>query len=194
MFPHIVSDYPLVEAIYQGVVKRPLVPTEATQNKLEENMNSSEIIEKYEKILTLGVEEYLKGFDIHISQGKKPILFVMASDTEEANVLKSWIETAYPDKFKGKTLLIHTNTKGEISMAKNKIDELNELRKQSREIDSMNNPHNAIVSVLMLKEGWDVKNVTTIIGLRPYTSGEILPEQTLGRGLRKMYGQDAKKK
>ena len=192
MFPHIVSDYPLVEAIYQGVVKRPLVPTEATQNKLEENMNSSEIIEKYEKILTLGVEEYLKGFDIHISQGKKPILFVMASDTEEANVLKSWIETAYPEKFKGKTLLIHTNAKGEISMAKNKLDELSELRKQSREIDSINNPHNAIVSVLMLKEGWDVKNVTTIIGLRPYTSGEILPEQTLGRGLRKMYGQEAK--
>jgi len=194
MFPHIISDYPLVEAIYQGVVKRPLVPTKATQDKLEENMGSSEIIEKYEKILTVGVEEYLKGYDIHISQGKKPILFIMASDTEEANVLKSWIETAYPENFKGKTLLIHTNTQGEISMAKNKLDELNELRKQSREIDSINNPYNAIVSVLMLKEGWDVKNVTTIIGLRPYTSGEILPEQTLGRGLRKMYGQEAVEK
>lgn len=189
MFPHIVSDYPLVEAIYQGIVKRPQVPTDSTQSKLEENINSSEIIEKYEKILTLGVEEYLKGYEIHISKGKKPILFVMASDTEEADVLKSWIETAYPEKFKGKTLLIHTNAKGEISMAKNNLDELNELRKQSREIDSLNNPYNAIVSVLMLKEGWDVKNVTTIIGLRPYTSGEILPEQTLGRGLRKMYGQ-----
>jgi type III restriction enzyme len=40
----------------------------------------------------------------------------------------------------------------------------------------------------MLKEGWDVKNVTTIVGLRPYTSkSNILPEQTLGRGLRRMY-------
>jgi len=40
----------------------------------------------------------------------------------------------------------------------------------------------------MLKEGWDVKNVTTIVGLRAYTSkSNILPEQTLGRGLRKMY-------
>ena len=40
----------------------------------------------------------------------------------------------------------------------------------------------------MLKEGWDVKNVTTIVGLRAYSSkSNILPEQTLGRGLRKMY-------
>ena len=40
----------------------------------------------------------------------------------------------------------------------------------------------------MLKEGWDVKNVTTIVGLRPYAlKSNILPEQTLGRGLRRMY-------
>jgi type III restriction enzyme len=40
----------------------------------------------------------------------------------------------------------------------------------------------------MLKEGWDVRNVTTIVGLRPFNSkSNILPEQTLGRGLRKMY-------
>ena len=45
---------------------------------------------------------------------------------------------------------------------------------------------------MMLKEGWDVKNVTTIVGLRPYASdSKILPEQTLGRGLRRMYfGRD----
>src|SRR5207244_4907838 len=44
-----------------------------------------------------------------------------------------------------------------------------------------------IVSVLMLREGWDVRNVTTIVPLRPYSSkANILPEQTLGRGLRRM--------
>jgi type III restriction enzyme len=44
----------------------------------------------------------------------------------------------------------------------------------------------------MLKEGWDVKNVTTIVGLRPYAAdSKILPEQTLGRGLRRMFfGRD----
>ena len=40
----------------------------------------------------------------------------------------------------------------------------------------------------MLKEGWDVRNVTTIVGLRAYVAqSNILPEQTLGRGLRRMY-------
>jgi type III restriction enzyme len=39
----------------------------------------------------------------------------------------------------------------------------------------------------MLREGWDVRNVTTIVPLRPYSSkANILPEQTLGRGLRRM--------
>ncbi len=62
------------------------------------------------------------------------------------------------------------------------------LRDLSNKIDEPDSPYKAIVSVLMLKEGWDVKNVTTIVGLRAYSSkSNILPEQTLGRGLRKMY-------
>jgi type III restriction enzyme len=62
------------------------------------------------------------------------------------------------------------------------------LRKQANEIDRMDSPFKAIISVMVLKEGWDVRNVTTIVGLRAYTApANILPEQTLGRGLRKMY-------
>ena len=62
------------------------------------------------------------------------------------------------------------------------------MRDLSNKVDSDENDIKAVVSVLMLKEGWDVKNVTTIIGLRPYSSkSNILPEQTLGRGLRRMY-------
>ncbi len=57
----------------------------------------------------------------------------------------------------------------------------------AREVDLNTNPINAIVSVLMLREGWDVKNVT-VVGLRPYTAkANILPEQTIGRGLRLMF-------
>ena len=87
-------------------------------------------------------------------------------------------------------LVIHTKNNGEISEAatgRNK-EELKKLRKQANKIDSLENPYKAIVSVLMLKEGWDVKNVTTIVGLRAYSAkSNILPEQTLGRGLRRMY-------
>ena len=67
-------------------------------------------------------------------------------------------------------------------------EELERLRKQANEIDELDSPYKAIVSVMMLKEGWDVRNVTTIVGLRAYSAkSNILPEQTLGRGLRKMY-------
>jgi type III restriction enzyme len=59
-------------------------------------------------------------------------------------------------------------------------------------VDSDESPVNAVVSVLMLREGWDVSNVTVVVGLRPYSAkANILPEQTIGRGLRLMFpGQD----
>lgn len=62
------------------------------------------------------------------------------------------------------------------------------FRQQANEIDGLESFFKVIVSVLMLKEGWDVRNVTTIVGLRAYAAkSNILPEQTLERGLRKMY-------
>ncbi|MFH1145839.1 MAG: TnsA endonuclease N-terminal domain-containing protein, partial [bacterium] len=71
-------------------------------------------------------------------------------------------------------------------------EELRKLRDQANAIDSLESPFKVIISVLMLKEGWDVKNVTTIVGLRAYSAqSNILPEQTLGRGLRRMFfGRD----
>lgn len=48
------------------------------------------------------------------------------------------------------------------------------------------NRFNVVVSVMMLKEGWDVRNVKVIVPLRPCDS-RTLTEQILGRGLRKMH-------
>ena len=82
-----------------------------------------------------------------------------------------------------KLLIIHTDKSGEVSKK-----DLDKARTISREIDDEKNPINCIVSVLMLREGWDVQSVTVIVGLRPYTSkANILPEQTVGRGLRLMF-------
>jgi len=68
---------------------------------------------------------------------------------------------------------------------------LTKLRELAKSIDGADSPYKAIVSVMVLKEGWDVRNVTTIVGLRAYSAkSNILPEQTLGRGLRKMYPGD----
>lgn len=188
IFVQTVSDYPLVEAISQNVVKHPVLPDSASRAKLSERQ-SSRYTEKYADYLNLGVEEWRKTYLEHEKLEKKAILFVMTDDTKNCDDVAKYLEETYPE-LKDAVLVIHTKNNGDVSEAasgKNK-EELKKLRKQSNQIDSWESPYKAIVSVLMLKEGWDVKNVTTIVGLRAYSSkSNILPEQTLGRGLRKMY-------
>jgi len=188
IFVQTISDYPLVEAITQNVVKHPVLPDSASRAKLAERQ-SSRFTEKYADYLNLGVEEWRKSFGEHEKLGKKALLFVMTDDTKNCDDVAEYLQATYPE-LKGAVLTIHTNRSGEISEAASskKQEELVELRKQSNEIDSWDSPYKAIISVLMLKEGWDVKNVTTIVGLRAFAAqSNILPEQTLGRGLRKMY-------
>ena len=138
----------------------------------------------------LGVIEWRKAYEEHEKMGKKAILFLMTDDTRNCDDVADYLRGHYPELAGDATLVIHTNKSGEISEAtsgKNK-EELDKLREQANAIDSLASPAKAIVSVMMLKEGWDVRNVTTIVGLRAYSAkSNILPEQTLGRGLRKMY-------
>ncbi len=191
IFVQTVADYPLVEAISQNVVKRPVLPDEESRGKLTERQ-SAKYTERYADYLDLGVIEWRKGSAEHEKVGKKAILFVMTDHTRNCDEVAEYLENSYPD-LKEAVLVIHTKQNGEISeaaSAKNQ-EELKKLRKQAKEIDSPESPYKAIVSVLMLKEGWDVKNVTTIVGLRPYSAkSNILPEQTLGRGLRRMYTEE----
>lgn len=188
IFVQTVSDYPLVEAIHQNVVKHPVLPDAASRAKLQEH-KSAIFTEKYDDYLKLGVEEWRKSYAENEALGKKAILFVMVDDTRNCDEVGEYLQKICPELQRA-VLVIHTKNNGEISEAasgKNK-EELETLRKEANEIDTWNSPHKAIVSVLMLKEGWDVRNVTTIVGLRAYVAkSNILPEQTLGRGLRRMY-------
>jgi type III restriction enzyme len=188
IFVQTVSDYPLVEAIAQNVVKHPVLPDAASRAKLAEHQ-SPIITEKFADYLQLGIEEWKKSYAEHEKLGKKAVLFVMVDDTKNCDVVGEYLQKICPELQDG-VLVIHTKANGEISEAasgKNK-EELERLRKQSNEIDTWKSPYKAIVSVLMLKEGWDVRNVTVIVGLRAYAAqSNILPEQTLGRGLRRMY-------
>jgi type III restriction enzyme len=188
IFVQTVSDYPLVEAIYQNVVKHPVLPDAASRARLAEHQ-SALFNERYADYLQLGVEEWRKSYAEHEKLGKKAVLFVMVDDTRNCDEVGAHLEKICPE-LQGAVLVIHTKNNGEISEAasgKNK-EELVKLRKEANEIDTWQSPYKAIVSVLMLKEGWDVRNVTTIVGLRAYQSeAKILPEQTLGRGLRRMY-------
>ncbi len=188
IFVQTVSDYPLVEAIAQNVVKHPVLPDAASRAKLAEHQ-SPIITEKYADYLQLGIEEWRKSTAEHEKLGKKAVLFVMVDDTRNCDEVGEYLQKICPE-LQGAVLVIHTKNNGEISEAATgkKKEELELLRRQSNEIDTWKSPYKAIVSVLMLKEGWDVRNVTVIVGLRAYAAqSNILPEQTLGRGLRRMY-------
>ena len=196
IFAQTISDYPLVEAITQNVVKRPVLPDEPSRNKLSivEDTPEIEYTKKFSDFLDLGVVEWRKSYEEHKKLGKKAVLFVMTDDTKNCDAVAEYLELNYPE-FKNSVLTIHTNRTGDISENENSKaskEELILLRNQSNEIDKWSSPYKVIVSVLMLKEGWDVQNVTTIVGLRAYSSAaRILPEQTLGRGLRRMYGNNS---
>ncbi|MFU8832188.1 MAG: DEAD/DEAH box helicase family protein [Wenzhouxiangella sp.] len=188
IFVQTVSDYPLVEAIHQNVVKHPTLPDAASLARLTEH-KSAIFTERYADYLHLGVEEWRQSYAEHEKLGKKAVLFVMVDDTRNCDEVGEYLQKIAPE-LQDAVLVIHTKKNGEISEAASgkKKEELEELRKASNEIDGWGSKYKAIVSVLMLKEGWDVKNVTTIVGLRAYSAkSNILPEQTLGRGLRRMY-------
>lgn len=186
IFVQTVCSYPLVEAIRQGVVKTPVVPDEVSRSKLVERP-SDKVSERYADHIKLGFLEWAKRRDDLFKAGKKPILFVMTTTTKEADEVAEYLERTYPE-LTDKVLTIHTKRSGEIS---DKGKELEALREASRKIDSDESPYLAVVSVLMLREGWDVQNVISMVGLRPYTAqAKVLPEQTLGRGLRRMFRGD----
>ena len=165
IFVQTISDYPLVEAIHQRVVKIRSFQMQRVEENSKENQ-SALFSEKYRDYINLGIEEWRKTYETLKPMGKKSILFIMTDDTKNCDEVAEYIETSFAD-LKGAVLTIHTNKSGEISenvLGKNK-DELTILRQQANDIDSWESPFKVIVSVMMLKEGWDVKNVTTIVGL-----------------------------
>ncbi len=199
IFQHVVCDTPLGEAVDAGIVKIPII---GRGEGLSER-TSDDASERFEQHLLMGYQRWLKSKEEWEKSGKKPLLFVMADDTEAADQIATRLNTdPLFDQLNGKTINLHTNLKGKIkwiggkkrgypvfveSEKEIKEDDLAALRELSRDLDSGKSPYQCIVSVLMLREGWDVRNVTTIVPLRPYTAkANILPEQTLGRGLRRM--------
>ena len=179
LFEWTISDYPLKQAILDRIVKRP-VKGNTSIGEVASNVPQT----RFGAYIHAGVERWREYRDLLEPLGKKPLLFIMMNDTAEADAIGDHLQKKYPNDFGGdKTLIIHTKRNGEIIEK-----ELEKARKAVAEVDRPTSPVRAIVSVLMLREGWDVQNVTVIVGLRPYTSkANILPEQTIGRGLRLMF-------
>lgn len=199
VFKHVICDTPLGEAVDAGIVKTPVLG----KGKRWADRPSQDASERYQEQLMVGYERWKKSHEEWAPSGKKPLLFVMTEDTEAANQIAQRLNSdPLFERLNGCTINLHTRLKGKVKwiggrqhghpeFVENESEisdeDLSALRQLSRDIDSDANPYRCIVSVLMLREGWDVRNVTTIVPLRPYNApANILPEQTLGRGLRRM--------
>ena len=183
LFDNIIVDYPIRQAIRDSVVKVPHLVTLENARDLQVD----DAGERYRDKLLAGIKHFRDLCDRMRDVDAQPLMFVMTENTKSADQVASWF--ARQGHFKGSEILtIHTNRDGSVLETASNAKELLLLRRAAREVDSPMSPYKVIVSVLMLREGWDVKNVCIIVPLRPYSAkSQILPEQTLGRGLRRMF-------
>lgn len=172
-FPHIIYDYPLRQAIIDRKVKRPRI---GKLEQVPEPPPTASFVIRNKAQIDVGVR-MLKDFQKELlPYSKKPVLFIICDINRNADQVGKYL--ADEGGLKEKVLVIHTDSGGNITKK-----DLPYLRDAARGIDR--NQYDVIVSVMMLKEGWDVRNVVVIVPLRALVS-QILPEQILGRGLRRM--------
>jgi type III restriction enzyme len=182
-FKNVVYEYSLAKAIRDGFVKEPAVatrkdfdPTHYTQDDLDRI--------KLEDGIRLH-EDTKVALDIHARDTKanhvKPFVLVVSQNTEHARKLKELIVSQgfFDGYYADKVMEIHSNQTG--GEKDENIERLVSLEHPANKIE-------IVIHVNMLKEGWDVTNLYTIIPLRTATS-VTLREQTIGRGLRLPYGK-----
>ena len=179
-YPWIIVDYPLAQAIEDQVVKAPLI-VHQVDKKAPDGVTQHNVVEAYHDWIVVALDRWKEHTRIYKGVGQKPVLFIMAEKTVYADRIGEHIRKQTRLR-RSEVLVIHTDTKGNITKK-----DLDVARAAARDIDT--NDIKIIVSVMMLKEGWDVRNVSVVLGLRPFTSkAGILPEQAVGRGLRLMQG------
>jgi len=193
-FPHIISDYDLKEAIRQGEVKivaldkRKEIATLPLDFKaVREGRRTLSLSEGQKVMLRAGLskikileEEFVKLTEDKEGQTtKRPKMFIVCEDTSVPPLV-----TEFLIKIEGlpedDVIEIHSDRKGRVPEA-----EWNKIKQRLFNIDKYEKPR-IIVSVLMLREGFDVNNICVVVPLR-IASAEILLEQIIGRGLRQMW-------
>ncbi|NCD32879.1 MAG: hypothetical protein EOL87_05600 [Spartobacteria bacterium] len=181
-FKNVAYEYSLARAITDGYVKEPAVAT-------RKNFDPKGIIdEELDRIkLEDGIrihEDTKNAMDIYARDNRKPFIkpfvLVVAKDTDHATQLRTLIQSTvfFDGRYADKVMEIHSNQSG--SEKEENIQQLLTLEDPKNRIE-------IVIHVNMLKEGWDVTNLYTIIPLRTAAS-MTLREQTIGRGLRLPYG------
>ncbi|HSW13272.1 MAG TPA: DEAD/DEAH box helicase family protein [Solimonas sp.] len=182
-FKNVVLDYPLGTAMADGFVKEPAVvtrknfnpagmsPEEIERLKLEDGIRLHESVK-------VELETYARETSNRIV---KPFLLVIARDTTHAGALLQRIqsEVFFEGRYKDKVIQVDSSKSGA---------EEEEMIQRLLKVESTEEPTEIVIHVNMLKEGWDVTNLYTIVPLRA-ANARILIEQSIGRGLRLPYGK-----
>ncbi|MFC1492880.1 DEAD/DEAH box helicase family protein [candidate division KSB1 bacterium] len=181
-FKNIIYSYPLSSAMNDGFVKEPAV---ATRENFDASSYSVEGLEKVKLEDGVRIHENTKvELEVYTRNNNqkmvKPFMLVVAQDTTHANVLQEVIENDdfFEGRYKDKVITVHSNVRGE---------EKDDVIEQLLTVEDFDNEVEIVIHVNMLKEGWDVTNLYTIVPLRAANS-RTLVEQSIGRGLRLPFG------
>lgn len=182
-FKNVIVDYPLARAMDDGFVKMPAVVTQ--RNFDTKNYTPAEI-EKIKLEDGVRVHENTKVELITYARENnvamvKPFMLVIARDTTHAGQLLSLLESDnfYNGRYQGKVIQVDSSKSGK--------DE-EEMIERLLAVESVDEQTEIVIHVNMLKEGWDVTNLYTIVPLRA-ANARTLIEQSIGRGLRLPYGK-----
>jgi type III restriction enzyme len=179
-FQNVIFDYPLSRAMADGFVKEPAVvtrenfvatgksPEQLQQIKLEDGVRLHESVK-------VELETYARQVGERIV---KPFVLVIARDTTHAAELMALIKSSafFEARYADKVIQVDSSVKEEETIEK--------LLK----VENADEPTEIVIHVNMLKEGWDVTNLYTIVPLRA-ANARTLIEQSIGRGLRLPYGR-----
>lgn len=182
-FKNVIQDYPLGRAMSDGFVKEPAVvtrkdfspsgmsPQEVEKLKLEDGIRLHESVK-------VELETYARENGVQIV---KPFVLVIARDTTHASQLQTLMasDEFFGGRYRGKALQVDSSKTGA---------EEDEMVAKLLKVEHADEPTEIVIHVNMLKEGWDVTNLYTIVPLRA-ANARILIEQSIGRGLRLPYGK-----
>ena len=182
-FKNVVMDYPLALAMEDGFVKEPAV---VTQRNFDAKAHTPEEIEKTKLEDAVRLHEMSKVELLTYARENgvkvvKPFMLVIARDTTHAAALLALLESEafYEGRYAGKVIQVDSSRSGVEEEA---------MITRLLAVESVDEPTEIVIHVNMLKEGWDVTNLYTIVPLRA-ANARTLIEQSIGRGLRLPYGK-----
>ncbi|GKQ58588.1 type III restriction endonuclease subunit R [Sphaerotilus sp. FB-3] len=182
-FKNVVMDYPLSRAMADGFVKEPAA---VTQRNFNAKNHTPEEVEKIKLEDGIRLHESTKADLLTYARENgvkevKPFMLVIARDTTHAGQLKTLLESGqfYEGRYQGKVIQVDSSKTGA---------EEEDMIKRLLEVENPDSSTEIVIHVNMLKEGWDVTNLYTIVPLRA-ANARTLIEQSIGRGLRLPYGK-----